>query len=151
LPSYDLEEVDPSDAMSSPGYDVSTDAYERRRESLDRGSLPSFPMEDVEDVPEVPARPPPAPALEPRLSSPGGDHIEDALEEAEFFVSRGLLEDARTILEDQLRRSPNNQLLVERLRELNLSVTEATGSSGTRERPLSQEPAQDADDRAFDI
>jgi len=157
LPSYDLEEVDPSDAMSSPGYDVSTDAYERRREILDRGALPSFPMEDVDDVPEVPARQPiparpPAAALEPQLSSrPGGDHIEDALEEAEFFVSRGLLEDARTILEDQLRRSPNNQLLVERLRELNLSVTEATGSSGTRERPLSQDPAQDADDRAFDI
>jgi len=151
LPSYDLEEVDPSDAMSSPGYDVSTDAYERRRESLERGALPSFPMEDVEDVPEVPERPA-APALEARLSSrPGGDHIEDALEEAEFFVSRGLLEDARAILEDQLRRSPNNQLLVERLRELNLSVTEATGSSGTRERPLSQEPTQDADDRAFDI
>src|SRR5436190_17772292 len=39
LPSYDLEDVDPSDAMSSPGYDVSTDAYEKRREVLEHGSL----------------------------------------------------------------------------------------------------------------
>src|SRR5206468_4863090 len=130
LPSYDLEEVDPAEAMSSPGYDVSAETYEKRREVLERGSLPSFPIEDDEAAPKV-SRGPSAPAFEPRASSraAASEVIEDALEEAEFFVSRGLMEDARAILDEQLRRSPNNPLLIERLRELDLSMTQATGSS----------------------
>jgi len=151
LPSYDLEDVDPAEAMSSPGYDVSTEAYEKRRESIERAdALPSFPMDD-EEAPR-PSRQPSAPAVEAPVSSrPGGDLIEEALEEAEFFVSRGLVEDARAILEEQLRRAPNNHLLVERLRELDLSIAQATGSSVTRERPLGQQPEPEAGDRAFDI
>jgi tetratricopeptide (TPR) repeat protein len=153
LPSYDLEEVDPAEAMSSPGYDVSTDAYERRREGVQRGSLPSFPMEDEEAAPPKVARRPSAPTYEPKLSSRAApsEVIEEALEEAEFFVSRGLMEDARAILEEQLKRSPNNALLIERLRELDLSVSQTAGSSGTRERPSIPEPQPDQSDRAFDI
>ena len=44
--------------------------------------------------------------------------IEEALEEAEFFSLRGLIDDARTILVDALARAPNHPLLLERLREL---------------------------------
>src|SRR5260370_42276543 len=83
---YDLEDVDPAEAMSSPGYDVSAANYEAAREGLERqGSLPSFPME--EDGETRPAsRRPSAPAYEARVSArPGGDLIEDALEGAEFF------------------------------------------------------------------
>jgi len=80
------------------------------------------------------------------------DSIEDALEEAEFFLSRGLLDDARAILEETLKRVPNHPLLVERLRELDLTITQTTGSSGTRERPLNQPEGEGAgQDRAFDI
>src|SRR5262245_1761009 len=80
LPSYDLEEVDPSDAMSSPDYDVSTATYETQREGYERqNSLPSFPIKDEEGT--QPAAPrPSAPNYEPRLSTrPGGgdDLIED--------------------------------------------------------------------------
>jgi tetratricopeptide (TPR) repeat protein len=76
--------------------------------------------------------PPPskAPPVGPELS------LEDALDEAEFFVTRGMLEDARAVLEEQYRRYPNNPLLRERLEEL--EATEQAGanqSSGTRERP----------------
>jgi tetratricopeptide (TPR) repeat protein len=79
----------------------------------------------------------------------GSDSIEDALEEAEFFLSRGLLDDARAILEETLRRVPEHPLLLERLRELDLTIAQSTGSSGTRERPESE--AESQQDRAFDI
>ncbi len=146
LPSYDLEEVGAAEAMSSPGYDVSAEAYDRRRaEVAEEGALPSFPMED-DEAPKPSRRP-----IEARVSNrPGSDLIEDALEEADFFVSRGLLDDARVILEEQLRRSPSNALLLERLQELDASDTKVASSSGTRERPLSQ-PTTEIDDRAFDI
>lgn len=48
----------------------------------------------------------------------GGDTVEEALEEIDFFASRGLYEDARSILEEQLRRTPNHPILLERLHEL---------------------------------
>jgi tetratricopeptide (TPR) repeat protein len=73
--------------------------------------------------------------------------IEEALEEAEFFISRGLIEDARTILVDALSRAPSHPLLGERLRELEAVVA---AQSGTHERT---EPGQAAivDDAAFDL
>jgi tetratricopeptide (TPR) repeat protein len=48
----------------------------------------------------------------------GGDAVEDALEEVDFFASRGLYEDARAIVQEQLERAPNHPILLERLREL---------------------------------
>jgi tetratricopeptide (TPR) repeat protein len=154
LPSYDLEEVGAAEAMSTPGYDVSTDAYERRREAMldPRGALPSFPMEGESSKPP---RRPSTHAKQGVPSSPNWgastESIEDVLEEAEFFLSRGLLEDARAILEEQLRRVPNHPLLLERLRELDLTIAQTTGSSGTRERPHHQQNEAEANDRAFDI
>ncbi|MCS6899694.1 MAG: tetratricopeptide repeat protein [Myxococcales bacterium] len=47
-----------------------------------------------------------------------GDTVEAVLEEADFFASRGLYEDARAIVEEQLGRTPNHPILLERLREL---------------------------------
>jgi tetratricopeptide (TPR) repeat protein len=48
----------------------------------------------------------------------GGDTLEDALEEADFFASRSLYEDAIAILDEQLARFPNHPLLIERAREI---------------------------------
>lgn len=59
--------------------------------------------------------------------------LEEALEEAEFFTSRGLYDDARAILHDQLARTPHHPLVLERLRELE-QATRASGESGTIER-----------------
>jgi tetratricopeptide (TPR) repeat protein len=80
---------------------------------------------------------------------PSGEAIEEALDEAEFFVSRGLLEDARAIVEEQLRRAPDHPILLDRARELDLAMTQAAGSSGTRERP--QRTDDEELDRAFDM
>jgi tetratricopeptide (TPR) repeat protein len=156
LPSYDLEEVGAEEAMSSPGYDVSTEAYEKRLEAAaEQGGLPSFPMEEQDESPR-PALQKPAAEAKPGPSAEANwgasaDSVGDALEEAEFFLSRGLLDDARATLEDSLRRVPNHPLLVERLRELDLTITQTTGSSGTRERPLNQPEGEGEQDRAFDI
>jgi tetratricopeptide (TPR) repeat protein len=86
--------------------------------------------------------------------APGGSvhpaklELEDALDEAEFFCSRGLFDDARTILTEQLNHYPNNPLLRERLSELD-AQEEARGS-GAREKPR-EETERSAADRAFDI
>ncbi|MBX3183234.1 MAG: tetratricopeptide repeat protein [Polyangiaceae bacterium] len=74
----------------------------------------------------------------PRLSSTGLDpsqteQVEEALDEAEFFATRGLWEDAKLIVEDQLRRVPGHPLLLERLHEIEQSIEAQTESeSGAR-------------------
>ncbi|MDB4994963.1 MAG: hypothetical protein JWM74_2395 [Myxococcaceae bacterium] len=71
--------------------------------------------------------------------------LEEALEEAEFFASRGLYDDARAVLSEQLSRLPNNPLLRERMHELDMQEQAAAQTSGTRQLP------QGSDDRSFDI
>ena len=83
------------------------------------------------------------------VEAPSTDAIEEALEEAEFFANRGLYDDARAILTDQLNRTPNHPLLVERLREIDQAASPA-GESGTIERSrfAARRPRQNS---AFDI
>ncbi len=71
--------------------------------------------------------------------------LEEALEEAEFFASRGLYDDARAVLSEQVSRLPNNPLLRERMHELDMQEQAAAQTSGTRQLP------QGSDDRSFDI
>ena len=71
------------------------------------------------------------------MPSPKAPELESALEEAEFFATRGLYDDARTILEEQLARLPNHPLLVERLAELDAQERGTPGGSGTRPSPAS--------------
>jgi tetratricopeptide (TPR) repeat protein len=96
--------------------------------------------------------PVPAPAAEAPRAEAGGETIEDVLEEAEFFASRGLFDDARAILEDQLTRAPNHPLLLEQLQELDEARN--AGKSGTIQRAqlAALAPGGPVDeDRAFDI
>jgi tetratricopeptide (TPR) repeat protein len=78
--------------------------------------------------------------------------LEDALDEAEFFCSRGLLDDARAILQEQLTKHPNNPLLRERIAELD--AQDEQRGSGARERPRDDHGAAagaGGGDRAYDI
>lgn len=85
-----------------------------------------------------------APVVPIQAPSPSASReLEDALDEAEFFCSRGLLEDARAILQEQLGKHPNNPLLRERIAEIDQQ--EEQRGSGARERPRGD------DDRSFDI
>lgn len=120
-------------------------------EAAPEGSLPRFQLEDEAESPE----PPPQhetlaqAAAAPKKGGGGSEVVEDALEEAEFFLSRGLFDDARAILEEHLRRLPDHPLLVERMEELEQAIAEMASSSGTRERP--EPTAEEPEDRAFDI
>jgi tetratricopeptide (TPR) repeat protein len=151
LPSYDLEEVGADQALSKE-HTTSTTTGPRlmlvdEPFSSEAHPLPSFPLgeapalddgdiDELEDAPPSPAR------------SAELDVLEEALEEADFFAARGLYEDARVILAEQLTKTPNHRLVIERLREVEESIA-ASGSSQTIERSMlaggAAESAEDLD------
>ncbi|MEZ4374175.1 MAG: tetratricopeptide repeat protein [Polyangiaceae bacterium] len=108
-------------------------------------------FEELDDDDLETASPPEVQAAPMSVAADSGQSelIEEVLDEAEFFAARGLWEDAKAIVEDQLRRVPGHPLLLERLREIELSIEAQTDTeSGARERaPLSESP----EDNAFDI
>ncbi len=80
-----------------------------------------------------------------------GPELEEALEEAEFFVSRGLYDDARSILLEQLARLPDHPLIVERMAELDAHEQSVQAGSGPRQTPKKDEHPAEHIDRSFDI
>jgi len=119
--------------------------------------LPSFPLEPAPESESAfelvgDKAPPrhvhaeadgPATAQPPPQRAPSAPvatlELESALEEAEFFLSRGLFDDARAILEEQLTRLPNNPLLLERITELDArsaACSEAPVRDRRRQPPL---------------
>jgi tetratricopeptide (TPR) repeat protein len=136
LPSYDLD----ADAEAVVEYTEEGDA-----------SLPSFPLDEPDadvGLPGQPAtaappdepRPAPSSAAPPRprssIAAGASRELEDALDEAEFFCSRGLFEDAKAILTEQLSKHPNHPLLRERLSEVDAQA--GRRESGARERPRAE-------------
>ncbi|MDF3070299.1 MAG: hypothetical protein K0R38_5900 [Polyangiaceae bacterium] len=177
LPSYDLEEVSPEQAMHSEP--ERTNLTKRSLAAMDDpfGSpgpdepLPSFPLasqsdEDDLGVPtEEPPQaaplpqydeeeeissvedfiPPPAAASAPEQSYEG---LEDVLDEAEFFAARGLFDDAKNILLEQLGRTPNHKLVLERLSEIEAQLP-SSADSQTKERSRLSERA--SPEQSFDV
>jgi tetratricopeptide (TPR) repeat protein len=148
----DVGEAQPEDAVRAAAmadYD-SIGSFD----AASSGALPRFPMEDDAEA-EHAIAPPQHESLAHAAAAPkkGGSSevVEDALEEAEFFLSRGLFDDARAILEEHLRRLPDHPLLMERMEELEQAIAELASSSGTRERPLHEPVQEEPEDRAFDI
>lgn len=143
LPSYDLEEMGPADVAAH--YSESPQVYVRGTpsegvEAAAEGEspLPSFPLEPAAPAPYLGG----ATDRPPAVAAAAGMELEDALEEAEFFATRGLFDDARAILEEQQARHPKNPLVRERMAELD-ALEESKKGSGAREKPQQ--------DRAFDI
>lgn len=149
LPSYDLEEMGPADVSASYADDRQ---IHLRPQSFDDDlgdQLPSFPLDDAADDVALephashhasgpfsaPMAPPSAP---PSSIGSGARHeLEEALDEAEFFCSRGLFDDARAIVDEQLAKHPHHPLLHERLAEI--EALELERGSGAREKPLYDE------------
>ncbi|HEX4353575.1 MAG TPA: hypothetical protein VHZ95_11680, partial [Polyangiales bacterium] len=137
LPSFGLDDPDPLDD-SAPAAAESDAAFE-----LVRGSSPPEEIPPaVESSTQIETA---APVMTPSLRA-GAVELEEALEEAEFFTSRGLFDDARAVLTEQLARAPNHPLLVERMAELDAQEQTSQQSSGTRQMPLGG-----GEDRSFDI
>ncbi len=160
LPAYPMnegEELPSAPPMPRPtGMPTSPpDAMEGADASFGRldapdAPLPSFPMAlESEPAFELTSRTsrPPADVEEPSPDATPMGELEEVLEEAEFFASRGLFDDARTILTEQLALHPRNMLLHERLAELDAQEQAAREGSGEREPPR----AAPTLDRSFDI
>jgi tetratricopeptide (TPR) repeat protein len=166
LPSYDLEEIGAEQAMNSePGrsfvqrqsFDIQDDPFEADQ------PLPSFPLGSE---PELRAAAPrglddyeeeayevstvedflPAPQAQASIS----EGLEDVLDEADFFATRGLHEDAKAILVEQLTRTPNHPLVLERLREIENALG-SSGGSQTIERSQLSKSQQEEESLDFDI
>lgn len=180
LPSYDLEEMGPADvgahyaddrqihvggsdeAEALPSFPLeeqeSQGGYARMvaeadgQEEVYGSPAPEEEHDPYETSPGAAAQ---APSIGP-VSTSGGvsaQELEDALDEAEFFCSRGLFDDARAIINDQLSKHPNHPLLHERLADIEeqmaaqqqeAAAQQKNVGSGARERPRDE-------DRAFDI
>ena len=111
LPSFPLA------AESEVALDlVPAQAEDEDRNFADRKTLlrTDLDVAQVRGLQAAPSRPEP-PRSEPR-SEPRLD-LESALEEAEFFASRGLLQDALVLLRDQAQRFPNHPLVLEKIEE----------------------------------
>ena len=89
----------------------------------DQGLAPMSPQE-FEAAPLRPSHPDDMQVAEERVSRPPGE-IEEILEEAEFFVAQGLMEEARSTLDEALNSHPNHPLLIERHQELLASIKDA--------------------------
>jgi tetratricopeptide (TPR) repeat protein len=166
LPSYDLEEIGPEDvarrSYSEPSVRAAQAAQRSAVHEIDdpftEGALPSFPLDGApESAVAFELRPdregqgrPPIDTIAEENPAPkaGTPELESALEEAEFFASRGLFDDARTILNEQLARLPNHPLIIDRLTELDGQEHGMQGGSGTRPSPAG---GSTVEDRAFDI
>lgn len=158
LPSYDLDETGPEPiALRTPAEGGGRAETQRplARGAIDTiddpfadAPLPSFPLDGQDGGDTKTSRMGRPAALRASSAPPRAvPELESALEEADFFASRGLYDDARTILQEQLSRIPNHPLLRDRLEELDAQERSAYGDSGTRPAPA----ASAAQERAFDI
>ncbi|MFW6067293.1 MAG: tetratricopeptide repeat protein [Myxococcota bacterium] len=68
----------------------------------------------------------------------GGGEIEEILDEAEFFLAQGMIEEARSSLQDALEEHPNHPLLLDKLSDL-----DEAAEAGDDEPELTVEPATD--------
>ena len=174
LPSYDLEEIGPEDvalrSYSEPSQRAAAPAHQTQQtatigagfdemdDPFGEAPLPSFPLDQsppeseaaFDLMPEAPAEEyvsqPNLPDGRATQGTPAAaPELEDALEEVEFFTARGLFDDARTVIQEQLSRLPNHPLLLERLAEIDAQEGVVQNGSGTRPSPAG------AEDRSFDI
>lgn len=174
LPSYDLEEVDPSSAMmtatgSHPAYSPSAARPAAPIAPVIREApLPRFGLDDEQteymDLPPMSLGTIEAQNTRSPLAETGaypqaahGQLDEDALEEIEFFTAQGMLEEARALLTEQIAKLPNHPLLLEKKREVDAlaaaaaSAAAAPHSNESGPRAMPGAGGRTGEDRSFDI
>ncbi len=134
LPSFPLGSISDEDDLGVPTAQPPEVAELGRYEEEEE-------ISSVEDF--IP--PPAATASSPEASYEG---LEDVLDEAEFFAARGLFDDAKNILLEQLSRTPNHKLVLERLSEIEAQLP-SSNDSQTKERSRLSDRAKTEED--FDV
>jgi tetratricopeptide (TPR) repeat protein len=117
----------------------------RAGEGLDElfPALDESPAAPAESKPAVPPPVPPAaakgatPPPIPRPPSASSTAVEEALEEADFFVQQGLAQEAILYLEDLLSQYPGNRLIEDKLEELAQTPSGGTDESSPVFKPES--------------
>lgn len=109
----------------------------------DPSVLDAEPLDDFELPADVPAAaialetaPGPAPTESDAMS--GSGNLEDDLDEADFFVSQGLFDEARDILRGLLRSYPNHPLILAKMQDIDAM------EAGEAPPPLEEEPVRAA-------
>jgi len=157
LPSYDLEEVGAEQAMNSESASSfpQRQAFELQSDPFQADApLPSFPIseralddyeEEVHEVSSVEDFEPPT----AQTGAQSTEGLEDVLDEADFFATRGLYEDAKAILLEQLTRTPHHPLVLERLREVDTALGSSGGSQTIERSQLNKNQGEETLD--FDV
>jgi tetratricopeptide (TPR) repeat protein len=148
-----LELIAPEESFSDSGQEAEEGFGGGDAEGYAGAEYPSaeFPNEEIPTatVDEMPMQAGASgPATDP--GSMGGETLDDALEEAEFFASRNLFDDALSIIDEQLTRFPNHPILLERQRELR-ELLEAEAGGGGALAPAGLPSSPPVDDHSFDI
>jgi tetratricopeptide (TPR) repeat protein len=143
LPRHSLAAMD--DPFGSPGNpDEPLPSFPLASQSDDDelgigndGATEVTSLADYEDEEEISIVEEFVPAAKAELVPPAAEAnyegLEDVLDEAEFFAARGLYEDAKAILLEQLGRTPHHKLVLERLAEIEAQLG-SSGESQTKER-----------------
>ena len=166
----------PSPASASGSHRIEEDIQEDPRSSESGSFTHALPDEDIEilgeeepeNAPElipIESAPPPifeASELTPLPSSASRSQtqafadLEQILEEADFYIAQGLLEDARATLQDALSVFPGNLLIEDKLREVadsaqHLRLEEAPDASFSLAQKLADELGTDGEEEAQEI
>jgi tetratricopeptide (TPR) repeat protein len=179
LPSYDLEEIGAEQAMySEPGLSLGKRSLSAIDDPFGGPGnadepLPSFPLgseiddelglgrdattdisnlveyDEAEEISSVEDFVPPAPASS-GSAEPNYEGLEDVLDEAEFFAARGLYEDAKAILVEQLGRTPNHKLVLEKLDEIEAQLP-SSAESQTKERSQLSDHGGSSEQTDYDV
>jgi tetratricopeptide (TPR) repeat protein len=145
-PSGDVRVPSPSGGVRVPPPSGETRAPAAAKPAPRPGD-PLAPMtpEEFEEVPLRPSTPGEARAeASQRLSLPPGE-VEETLDEADFFIAQGLLEEARGTLTEALNTHPDHPLVLDKLREVGDLAAQAEQVAASRSAEL------EVDDQSFEL
>ncbi|HEU4407409.1 MAG TPA: tetratricopeptide repeat protein [Polyangiaceae bacterium] len=148
LPSYDLEEIGPGESFADTAEleavrplsesaggvrDTATQAGRTAPDGLPPRAAPSGRALDTQGGGPLGSRVPASEILSGTRGFQGDNSLDAALDEIDFFASRGLYDDALSVLHEQLARYPDHPQLLGRLRDVEEYARRAArDESGTR-------------------
>lgn len=156
LPSYDLEEIGPGESFAdtaelqalrplSETGNLRDTAAEAGRTAPDfappRASPSGRAFDTQGNLLPTGSRVPTSEILSGTRGFQGDNSLDAALDEVDFFASRGLYDDALSVLHEQLARYPDNPQLLVRLRDVEEYARRAArDESGTRRSVQAERP-----------
>lgn len=110
IPSYDLEGLNGplTEGGQVPSFDYVDDPFGTEEATAVDTELPSFALDDAAE----------RAAARSLHTHPPSTNLEDVLDQVDSLAQVGRLQEARQLLDEQLQRTPNHPLVVEKQQEL---------------------------------